>query len=201
MTAGYPRARARTRATLIEAARQVMAETGVEGASIATIAARAGVSPGTFYNYFPDLPAVLDALVDELLGYVDGVLVDVYQRRDLDHLERFAVAVDALLRLPDQDPAWAWCLVRFEPTVDRLRADLCERIARVPPAGRLRRSSQQDVVAADVLLGTLLTSMLSRLQGRADASHNHLVAQALLRAWGLSADEARAAAAVVRGRR
>jgi AcrR family transcriptional regulator len=178
-----------------------MAESGVEGATIADIAARAGVSPGTFYNYFPDVPAVLDALVDELIGYVDGVLVEVHHRADLDHVERFAVAVDRLLCLPDEDPAWAWCLVRFEPTVHRLREALCERIGRVPPAARGRRSTRHDVVAADVLLGTLLTSMLSRLQGRADASHNHLVVQALLRAWGLSADEARSATGVLRVRR
>jgi AcrR family transcriptional regulator len=194
----YVRARARTRGSLLAAARHVMADSGVEGATIADIAARAGVSPGTFYNYFRDLPAVLDALVDELIGYIDEVLDDVH-RQDLGPFERFALIVDRLLRLPEDDPAWAWCLVRFEPTVLRLRDALCERIAMAPPPGRRRpRPSRRDAVNADVLIGTVVTSMLSRLQGRVDSTHNHLVAEALLRALGLSADEAHTATEVLR---
>jgi AcrR family transcriptional regulator len=176
-----------------------MADSGVEGATIADIAARAEVSPGTFYNYFPDVPAVIDALVDELIAYIDGVLREV-RTLDLAPLERFAVGVDRLLRMPESDPAWAWCLIRFEPTVVRLRDALCERVALAAPSRR-RSSSGRDVVVADVLIGTIMTSMLSRLQGRADSAQNHLVAEAMLRAFGVAGDDARAAAAVIDPRR
>jgi AcrR family transcriptional regulator len=195
-SARYERARARTRTTLLGAARQALADSGVEGATIADIAARAGVSPGTFYNYFPDVPAVIDALVDELIAYIDDVLDDV-RTLDLAPLERFAVGVDRLLRMPDRDPAWAWCLIRFEPTVVRLRDALCERVALAPAPARRRPSARREVVVADILIGTMMTSMLSRLQGRADSTHNHLVAESLLRALGVGGDDARTAAAVV----
>jgi AcrR family transcriptional regulator len=195
---GYARARARTRATLLAAAREVMAGRGVEGATIADVAARAGVSPGTFYNYFPDVPALVDALVDELVADLDRVISEVMDE-DLTPLERLAVGIDRVLRLPEQDPTWAWCLIRFEPTVDRLRQALCERVARVPAPSR-RASTQRDAVNADVLIGTMMTSMLSRLQGRADSTQNHLVVEAVLRALGLPEQDARAATAVVRRR-
>jgi AcrR family transcriptional regulator len=201
---GYPRARARTRASLLTAARQVLADKGVDGVTIADIAHAAGVSPGTFYNYFADVPAVVDALVDELIGYLDRVLVDVH-RLDLRPPERFAMAVDRLLRLPEEDPSWAWCLVRCEMAVSRVREALCARMAMIPSTGpsrsrpnRAGSQARRDVVAFDILIGALGMSMLSRLQGRADTSHNELVVDALLRAWGLPAEEARAAAAVVR---
>ena len=145
-----------------------MADSGVEGATIADIAAKAGVSPGTFYNYFRDLPAVLDALVDELISYIDGVLADVEtpRHRPAGALRRGHRPAAAPAR---RGPGWAWCLVRFEPTVGRLREALCERVVvALPPGGRRSRPSRRDLVNVDVLIGTLVTSMLSRLQGRTD---------------------------------
>lgn len=195
----YRRARARTRAALLDAARQVMADSGVEGTTIADIAARAGVSPGTFYNYFDDVPAVLDALVGDLIGYIDAVLTDVHSL-DLPPAERFVMGVDRVLRLPEQDPAWAWCLVRFEPTMARLREALSAHLAmRTSSVGR-PSARRHEGVLADVVIGTMVASVQSRLQGRADASANGLVAEALLRALGLPGDDARAAAGVLRRR-
>ncbi len=49
----------KTRAKLLEAAVSVFGETGVEGASVALIAERAGVAHGSFYNYFQDLDDIL----------------------------------------------------------------------------------------------------------------------------------------------
>ena len=54
--------RSRTRQTLLDAALRVLAENG-EGFSVTEVAARAGVSHGTFYNYFRDRDELMDALV------------------------------------------------------------------------------------------------------------------------------------------
>ena len=54
--------RSRTRQTLLDAALRVLAESG-EGFSLTEVAARAGVSHGTFYNYFRDREELMDALV------------------------------------------------------------------------------------------------------------------------------------------
>jgi AcrR family transcriptional regulator len=197
---GYARARARTRAGLLAAAREVMADKGVEGATIVDIAARAGVSPGTFYNHFGAVPAVLDALVDDLLVHLDEVLDEV-TRLDCTPPERFAIGVDRVLRLADEDPVWAWCMVRFEPSVLRLREALGARVTANIRAGAESGDyarHHDPVVNADILIGTLVTSSLSRLHGRADASQNHLVAEALLRALGVPAAEAHLAVDVIR---
>jgi AcrR family transcriptional regulator len=47
---------------ILEAAEGVALENGLEAASAAAIAARAGVAVGTLYNYFPDRDGILAAL-------------------------------------------------------------------------------------------------------------------------------------------
>ena len=49
-------------AEILDAAEAVIADKGIAGASIAAIAARAGVAVGTLYNYFPDRDGVVEAL-------------------------------------------------------------------------------------------------------------------------------------------
>lgn len=54
------------RADLLHAARAVLAEKGLEAATVSEIVARAGVAQGTFYLYFPSKTAVIPALNQEL---------------------------------------------------------------------------------------------------------------------------------------
>ena len=66
----------RTRARLIAAAREVFAERDYFSANPADIAARAGVSIGTFYQYFSDLSAIVlvlagERIIDMLSARVD----------------------------------------------------------------------------------------------------------------------------------
>lgn len=58
----------RTRAQLVAAARGLFAEHGYQATSVAQIIGRAGVSFGTFYQYFRDKSEVLAALVVEYVG-------------------------------------------------------------------------------------------------------------------------------------
>ena len=55
----------RTRASLLQAAYEQFSETGYRGTTVAMIAARAGVSLGTFYQYFRDRSGVMTTLVAE----------------------------------------------------------------------------------------------------------------------------------------
>jgi AcrR family transcriptional regulator len=57
--------KARNRAEILLAAREVFAGIGYDAASIRDIVARTDLAPGTFYNYFPDKRSVLLALVRE----------------------------------------------------------------------------------------------------------------------------------------
>jgi len=51
-------------AALLRAAGQVFADVGYENATTNAIAARAGVSPGTLYQFFPNKQAIAEALAD-----------------------------------------------------------------------------------------------------------------------------------------
>lgn len=52
-------------AELLRAAGEVFAEVGYENATTNAIAARAGVSPGTLYQFFPNKQALAEALANE----------------------------------------------------------------------------------------------------------------------------------------
>lgn len=55
------------RALVLDAARTVFAEAGIEGASVRDIAKRAGYTPGAIYSYFESKEAIYAALLDESL--------------------------------------------------------------------------------------------------------------------------------------
>ncbi|WP_420464571.1 TetR/AcrR family transcriptional regulator [Panacagrimonas sp.] len=66
--------------TLLEATAQVLVSSGYERASTDAIAARAGVSIGTLYQYFPNKASLVAALirqhVDEVLYLVETALAE-----------------------------------------------------------------------------------------------------------------------------
>jgi TetR/AcrR family transcriptional regulator, tetracycline repressor protein len=71
-----PRGRVGPRRTLsqqvlLDAALRLLAERGADGVSVRGIAAQVGVAPNAVYTYFPDKAAVLQALVEHLLGQVN----------------------------------------------------------------------------------------------------------------------------------
>ncbi len=70
--------RGRTRARLVQGALQVFAERGIDASVIDDLIRTAGVSRGTFYNYFRTnddlLSAVSSSLSDELMRLVDPVV-------------------------------------------------------------------------------------------------------------------------------
>src|SRR3954471_24173627 len=63
----FERRRAETRQALVGAARQILAETGDTSASIQTIAERADVGFGSFYNHFESKTELFDAAVVDAL--------------------------------------------------------------------------------------------------------------------------------------
>lgn len=63
------------RALVLDAARAVFAEKGIEGASIREIAKRAGYTPGAIYSYFDSKEAVYGALLGESLERLNAAVV------------------------------------------------------------------------------------------------------------------------------
>jgi TetR/AcrR family transcriptional regulator, transcriptional repressor for nem operon len=64
----------RTREALLEAGAAVAEESGLAGLSVAAVTARAGVAKGTFYVYFADREAFIDALHQRFYAHVNDAV-------------------------------------------------------------------------------------------------------------------------------
>ena len=53
---------------LVEAAQAILAEAGVEGVNSNAVVVRAGLTPPTFYHYFPNKHALLRELGERMLS-------------------------------------------------------------------------------------------------------------------------------------
>ena len=69
------KARAVYRGAILEAAETIFAASGVHGARMTDIAARAGVATGTLYNYFDSKQAIFQSLTELRLGEYNALLV------------------------------------------------------------------------------------------------------------------------------
>jgi TetR/AcrR family transcriptional regulator, tetracycline repressor protein len=97
------RRRALDEEEIIDAALGLLDEGGMEAMSIRALAARVGVAPNAVYTYFPHKAAVVEALVERLLGEVDhGVFADRRQPWR-DRVE--AAALELRTRLSDHPAA------------------------------------------------------------------------------------------------
>lgn len=73
---------ARTRARLLQATREVVAVRGFVAARVEDIVATAGVSHGTFYTYFDNKAAALDALIDAAAAELQAVVDEPWDGPD-----------------------------------------------------------------------------------------------------------------------
>jgi AcrR family transcriptional regulator len=65
-------------AALLRAAGQVFADVGYENATTNAIAARAGVSPGTLYQFFPNKQAIAEALAEAYAAQNQALREDAF---------------------------------------------------------------------------------------------------------------------------
>lgn len=74
------------RALVLDAARAVFLDAGIEGASVREIARKAGYTPGAIYSYFESKEAIYAALLDESIQRLQTAVADAPQtegRHDL----------------------------------------------------------------------------------------------------------------------
>ncbi|MEO0321488.1 MAG: TetR/AcrR family transcriptional regulator [Myxococcota bacterium] len=93
------------RTAILDAGRRVFAGVGYDAATVRDLVRESGLSPGTFYNYFPDKQAVFRELVDEILRELRPRLVRA-RAESIDAAgfvrDAFAAAVATLLGDPDR---------------------------------------------------------------------------------------------------
>ena len=165
--------RSRSEDALLEAAAELVAERGVQGASLASIGGRAGVSRGLPAHHFGSKDALVAQLAERAQTHVGLVITDAQRRHagvsgDLSVLDEILVGVDAYFELFDEPgPDERALLVMWGSTfpsnasVDgmadaerRSYEGLSERIAAGQADGSVR--ADVDVTASAVLLHGLM---------------------------------------------
>jgi AcrR family transcriptional regulator len=189
------RRKARTRAGLLAAARELFAQHGMAQTTIAEIAEHADIAIGSFYNYFATKEELLEALLEmELSEQLE--LLTRRQAQVEDPAEMISVAHRHLVRAARLDPDWAWLLVRLdlpyraawsvmgETAAGDLRAGI--------EAGRFRVANPR--LALNASGGALLFVIQAQLGedtgagAGAEADSEH--AEGVLRSFGVDPDEA-----------
>jgi len=189
LTRGHKK-KARTRQLLLETGLELLAEQG-EAFSVADLAARAGLSHGTFYNYFTDREQLIDALVPHVVArFAERMAVEITVA---DPAERFvrisALALEAAMRDAQAvrvglrlDGVQRGLLV--DGPLSHLRHDLAEGCA----AGRFDAAADDGTL--DVVLGALLLAARRVADGEHGVEYRRTVLRRLLQALGVAGDEA-----------
>lgn len=187
--------RGRMRSRLVQGALQVFAERGIDASVIDDLIRTAGVSRGTFYNYFRTneelLVAVSGALSDELMRLVDPVV-----REERDPATRIATGIRLFLELFRANPHLCAFMARGGMRVlsgnnlvsDYLPRDLHDGMA----AGRFSIGSVG--LGFDLVAGTVLAAAYRLLQEEVHQDYSAHLVTAVMVALGLNPSEAAAIA-------
>jgi len=118
------------RASLIEATARVLARDGASGASVRSIAAEAGVSPGLVSHYFDGVDALIVATYAHIGAQVSAALDAAMGEAGDQPRARLLAYVTASFAPPIADPAllatWVafWSLVKPRPDIAALHDDI-----------------------------------------------------------------------------
>lgn len=184
------RRQAQTRADLIKAAREIIAEVGVEALRVSDITQRADVAFGTFYNQFKTKDDIIEAVVAETIV---GVAQSVEESPEFgDPAEALVASTTAIVRIAYDDPPLARLLVKLEQAESRF-----ERIIRPQAGALLERGVAEGRFVIDDLETTLTMSIAAAfevirgiLDGRLGDRADFVCAEMLLRMAGVTPQHA-----------
>ncbi len=183
--------RLKTRERLLAAAEAVIADKGFRGASIEDFVAAAGVSRGTFYNYFPTTTALLHAMNTRVAGELDAHL-DSMVREIEDPVTRLASTFHAILAAYLSDPVRGWVAMRVADSAAPRQGAFEDRFARnYREAVALGRFREIDMTAAwTVAFGAMRMAQRDAVTGAAAPVQTVQVVALVLSAFGVPYDEA-----------
>lgn len=182
-----PQKRERTRADLLIAIQELLLDGGVGTLSVPQVIARAGVSQGTFYNYFDRLDAALDAVADLLLAeHARGL--DFVRYGSSDVAEVFARSTKQTLLVGHHMPEVGRLLFDSGLPVDRLVAGLRAHMHRDVLFGLSSGdfTANDSQATASVLGGAIVGSWLDIHRGRLSIDSIPPVVEYLLRTLGVA---------------
>jgi AcrR family transcriptional regulator len=148
---------------VVSAARPIAAQYGVEGLTMRRLADALGVMPNALYTYFPDKAAILDAVLDDLLGDVKR------PRRGSNWREALASVMSSYRRVLRTQPGLIRLTVSrpmYGPNALRLREDMLTSL-------RQGNLDDDDAVSAFLALFAYTTGFVAfetaRVPGKRDA--------------------------------
>jgi AcrR family transcriptional regulator len=180
------RRQAQTRADLINAAREIIAERGVEALRVSDVTHRADVAFGTFYNQFKTKDDIVEAVVAEAIV---GLAQSIEESPEFgDPAEALVASTRAIVRIGYDDPPLAHLLVKLEQAETRF-----ERIIRPQAGALLERGVAEGRFVIDDLETTLTMSIAAAfevirgiLDGRLGNRADFVCAEMLLRMAGVT---------------
>jgi AcrR family transcriptional regulator len=183
--------RAKTRELLLSAAETVVAERGFEAASVEEFVRAAGVSRGTFYNYFPTTTDLVAALNERAAAHLDGVLVELMRRR-ADPATLLAASLHLAMAAYLADPVRGWVALQLvgsrAPRVRGFEFRFAQLFAEGVRQGQFR---DVDVEAAlTVTFGAMRMAQRDVVSGDALPARAVQVVALILAAFGVPHDDA-----------
>lgn len=192
--------RERTRARLLAGALPVFAEHGMDAKVIDLVIRQAGVSRGTFYNYFRTSEELFTALAQEVSNQILAVVNPTVLRHE-DPATRVACGVSASIRLGMDQPLLARFIVRGGPAALATGGRTTEVVLRDVRAGMAcgRFTVADERLAFDLIVGPVIAAFHTVLTREVPADYPEALAQAVLQALGVEQAEARRCAFPERG--
>jgi len=185
------RRRALTRERLLDAAEAVVVEKGVESASIEEFVRAAGVSRGTFYNYFPTVTDLLHALNSRVAASMDRRL-DENGAGIEDPATRLAASLHMVLAAYASDPLRGWLAVQLAasraPRQQAFEARFADTYREAVAAGRFHPIDMN--AAWTLAFGAIRMALRDIVAGASVPAQAVPIVALILVAFGLPLDEA-----------
>jgi len=167
-----PRARV-TIEQIVEAAAQLIEERGLPGYNTNAVAARAGISIGSLYQYFPGKDAIMVALARRETAGLRGDIRDA--RLDPGSREALIRLIDATVRYQLRRPALARVIDLEEGRLARGGYETIAATLREAVVGALRRPGMRRLADPDIAVDDLIaivTGMIdaAAMRGERDAA-------------------------------
>jgi len=184
--------RSRTRRRIFEATFQLIGRERGLNTRIEEICAVAGVSRGTFYNYFSSTEELYQTLAVELSHGFNLAVVATLEKIESSAV-RTNAAIQHYLKRARRDSAWGWAMVHLSAAGPFFGAESYEACYITVERGI--KSGEFDVphpqYGRDLLLGTILSAMVTTLREGGARTQPRVVAHHLLRALGVPDRKAR----------
>jgi AcrR family transcriptional regulator len=158
------------RVLLIAAMADVVHERGIEAATVAQIAERAGVSRRAFYDLFGTRDESFIAVLDLTIAGARARLADAYDEGE-PWLDRVRSGLLALLAYLDERPQQArlcLCVLGANPATLARRREVLDVLMEIVDEGRLesRAAQQLPSVTAEGVVGGMLAVIEARLKAQ-----------------------------------